>query len=274
MSRFIKQAQLGWRWVQCGWRLFRRSPGLLFAMGLYLAVLVGGLAMVSFVGLPLIGIVAPALLAGFYRTLDRIAHQQKRVGSKGPGFALFKQSALELTALFKDENRLIQMTLLGVGILGIVVAGGVVTWTVAGTGWLTQTGFSLSTLLRLLIAAVVAFSFYAAIGGILVYGLPLMVFQQEPLAPALARSAQVSLRHPGAVVILFVLMLAPFLLGALTGAWFSRAAGLLVSVLAGAVTLPVAIAGLYCSYRTIFPSSRPAQVPAAALRVARPSPGR
>lgn len=243
-------------------------------MGLYLAALIGGLAMVSFVGLPLIGVIAPVLLASFYRTLDRIAHQQKQVESKGPGFALFKQSAIELTALLKDENRLIQMTLLGVGILAIVVAGSVVTWTVAGTGWLAQAGLSLSTLVRLLVAALVGFSFYVAIGGMLVYGLPLMVFQQEPLAPALARSGQVSLRHPGALVILFALMLAPFLLGALTGAWVFRVAGFLVSMLTGAVALPIAIAGLYCSYRTVFPSTRPARVPATALRAVRPSPGR
>lgn len=273
MSRLLKQAQLGWRWIQCGWRLFRRSPGLLFGMGLYLAALIAGLALVSFVGMPLIGVLAPALLAGFYGALDKIAHEQKRAGLGG-GFALFKRSALALIAMLKDESRMIQLTLLGVGILGIVVVGGVVTWTVAGTGWLSRADLPLSTILRLTAAAIVAFSFYAVIGAVLVYGLPLMIFHKEPLAPALARSVQASLRHPAALVILFALMLAPFLFGTLAGAWSSRWVGFAMSMLIGAAVLPVVIAGFYCSYRTVFPSSRPARVPATAMRIARPSPGR
>jgi len=260
LPRFKQRAELGLDWVRCGWRLFRRNPWLLGGMGFYGTALVILLAFIPFIGGPLIGLLAPALLAGIFTSLDGTAKQKLRLPPALRMTAL-KHSPRALLSVLRDESRLMQTLILGLCCMAVVVLGDIVAWLIAGNAWANRgAGFPLAALPRLVAAVLTALSIYAAMAALLVYALPLALLDKEPLVPAVRRSFKTAAEYPSALAVLFAFLLLPFGLAAVTSL-YSIWLAYLVGVAGGALMLPVAAAGLYCSYRTLFSA---AQAPRAA----------
>ncbi len=250
MQRFKKQAELGLRWIRCGWRLFRRNPWLLGGMGVCASAVVGVLAHIPFVGTPFIALLAPALLGGFFIAVDTTAKQKLRL-PPALRLAAVKQSPRELVAVLRDENRLLQAVMLGLASMTIVVLADILAWTVAGNVWANRADISLAALPRLTIAGLFVLSIYLFVAAALVYALPLSVLDKEPLVPAVVRSLKASAHYAFAFVVPLTFLFLPLVLGGATS-WVSPGLGYLLGFAAGAVALPVFVAGIYCSYRTIF----------------------
>ena len=92
MKQLNRRIELGFRWIRCGWRLFARNPYLLGGMGGCSAALIALLGNIPFFGTPLIGLVAPTLLAGMYIALEGIAKQKLKLppGLRLPAVKLFE----------------------------------------------------------------------------------------------------------------------------------------------------------------------------------------
>ncbi len=250
VSRFRTHADIGLRWMRCGWRLFRRNPWLLGGMGICCSVVVGVLILIPFIGVPIIGLLAPAFLAGFCLALDATAKQKMQL-PPALRFVALKQSPRQLVIVFRDESRLMQALILGLYCMIIVVLAAIVMWSVVGSAFANRADLSWGVIPRLIVAAVMGLSIYAAMAASLIYTVPLALLDKEPLVPAMSRSVKAAAHHAYALAVLFAFLLSPIVLGAVIG-WFSIGLGYFLGLVAGAVVLPVAVAGIYCSYRTIF----------------------
>ena len=112
-------AERGVAWITEGWRLFMRRPGLLVGMTLITLLMFAALSLVPLLGGLAALIMIVVLIAGMYRTLDRLQHGQE----------------VAFDALFSGfRERLQPLLILGLILLGaeivIVIAIGVV---VSGT---------------------------------------------------------------------------------------------------------------------------------------------
>jgi hypothetical protein len=255
VSRLRTHADIGLRWMKCGWRLFRRNPWLLGGMGMCCSAAVGILLFVPVIGAPVIGLFAPAVLAAFCLALDAVAKQKLQL-PPALRFAALKQSPRQLVIVFRDEGRLMQALILGLYCVIVVVLATIVMWTVAGSAFVNRTDFSWAVIPRLIVAAIMGSSIYAVMTASLVYAVPLALLDREALAPAMSRSVKAAAQHAYALAVLFGFLLSPIVIGAIAGL-FSTGLGYLLGLLAGAAVLPIVAAGLYCSYRTIFSAAEP-----------------
>lgn len=262
LAQVRKHAQLGLRWVKCGWRLFRRNPWLLGGMGFCAAAVLFLLALIPLIGDPLIGLLAPFLGASFFIAVDGIARQRAELPPALRLVAL-KRSPKEFLNVSREENRLLQVVLLGLCSLVAVVLADIVVWFVAGTAWATRgLGTGASGLALVIVAGSILFASYLLLAASLVYTLPLALLQQQPLVPAMAASLTRSAHYVFALLVVLALLAAPLLLGALVS-FYARPLGYLAGLAASALALPLAACSLYCSYRTVFPAlaAEPAHQP-------------
>lgn len=252
MRRFKKHAELGLRWLRCGWRLFGRNPWLLGGMGASSAVLLATVGSIPLIGSPFIGLLAPALAASFYLAVDGVAAHKAKLPRARRAAAL-KHAPKELLNVAREESRLLQVVMLGLYSLVAVVLADIVVWLVAGTAWTNRAlGTPLSSLAPLIAAGLILLAVYLLLVASLVYALPLALLQRQPLAPAMLDSLRRSARYAYALLPLLALFAAPPLLGGLLS-FYSDVAGYTAGLAASALSLPVAMCSLYCSYRTVFP---------------------
>lgn len=240
--RLQAQWQIGWRWLGCGWRLYRRAPTQLTAFGVtagLVVVLVGALPMA---GALLLGLCAPLLLGSACLVLDEIARRGKT--RRGPrGRAALRAGARSLLRVFDSESRLIPLMLLAIYGLAVVLLAQILLF---GARLATGTEF-----LGSIIGMPLALAVFVALFASLAYALPLVVLRDEPVGTAVARSSRAARHHLYALLMLFGLLALPTLVGALS-ALYSLWAAYAVGVVVSALTLPWAFAALYCSYRTLF----------------------
>lgn len=252
MSRFKKHAELGLRWLRCGWRLFGRNPWLLGGMGACSVAALALLAAIPLIGSPFIGLLAPALAASFYIAIDAVAARKAKLPPALRGAAL-KQAPLEFLNIGREENRLLQTVMLGLYGLVVVVLADILVWLVAGTAWTNRAlGTHVSGLGVVVVAGVILLAIYLLLAASLVYALPLALLQQQPLAPAMRDSFKRSAQHVYALSPLVALLALPWLVGALLS-FYSTVAGYAVGIAAAALVVPVVACSFYCSYRTVFP---------------------
>jgi hypothetical protein len=241
---------MGLRWMRCGWRLFGRNPWQLGGMGGCSIVVIGVLGLIPVAGAPLVGLIVPLLLSGFYRALDATAKQKLRLPAALRLIAL-KQSPRELVSVMRDETQLMQVVVLGLFSMIVVVIASILVWSVLGTAAVNRMEFSWAALPRVIVALLVALSIAGALAASLIYTIPLAFIDHEALAPAMGRSLKIAGQHAYALIVVVAFLLAPFALGAL-GSLGSKPLGYALGLIAGAVVVPVVAAALYCSYRTVF----------------------
>lgn len=270
MSRVRKHAQLGLRWVKCGWRLFGRNPWLFGGMGACGAVALFVLALIPLIGAPLIGLLVPSLLASFYLAVDRVARQKAEL-PPALRLAALKRAPREFLNVSREEHHLLQVVLLGLYGLVVVVLADIAVWFVAGTAWTNRAlGAPVSGLAMVVLAGLVLTAIYLLLTASLVYALPLALLQRQPLVPAMLDSLRRSAHYAAALPVLLAPLAAPPFLAALVS-FYSPPLGYLVALAASAVLVPVVACGLYCSYRTVFAALAAAPASAASLPGAKPA---
>lgn len=254
MPPFKKHTQLGFRWLKCGWRLFVRNPWLLGGMGACAAAALFVVSLVPMIGSPLTGLLVPTFLASFYIAIDGVAKQRAKLPPALRAVA-FKHSPKEFLNLAREDNRLLQVVLLGLYSLAVVVVADILAWLMAGTAWANRSlDMHYSALPVVALVGLILFAIYLLLAASLVYALPLALLQNQPLVPAVTESFKRSVHYAFALLTIVALAVAPFLLGALLSL-YSRPLGVSAALLALAVVVPVAACSLYCSFRTVFPAA-------------------
>ncbi len=252
MARFTNQFSLGLRWLNCGWRLFRRNPWLLTGMGFCAAALFTLLTLIPFVGGLVIGTIAPIIVASTYLALDTLS----RLKSPLPAslrLAAIKKSPSELLSIFRDEQRVIPAVV--VAIIGIVmtILANILMLLVAGDAWTSSwSSLSAGSALAVLMAAALGFIVYVVLALCLIYAMPLAFLRHEPLIPSIGRSLKIGARHLPALLVPLAALLLPVALAvivSLLSIWTAYLLAFTFSIF----MLPIVISGLYCSYRTLFP---------------------
>lgn len=269
MPRFKTHTELGWRWIACGWRLFSRNPWLLGGMGACAVAALLALAAIPLIGSPLVGLLVPALLGSFYLAVDGVARHKAPLPPALRAAAI-RQAPGELLNVVRVENGLMHVVLLGFYGLVVTVLADIVVWLAAGTAWVNRSlDLHISALPAVAGAGLILLAIYLALGASLVYTLPLVLLQNQPLSPAMRASLVRSGRYGAALLVILALPAAPLLLGALVSL-YSPVIGYVAGFALGAAALPVAACAFYCSYRTVFPLP-PAEPGGRAAPKARPA---
>lgn len=256
--RPLAQWQMGWRWLGCGWRLYRRAPVQLAAFGMAAGVVVVLASGLPMLGALLLGLFAPLFLGSACLVLDDIVRRGKT--TRGPrGRAALRAGARSLLRVFDRESRLIPIMLLAIYSLALVLLAQILMFSarlVVGTD-----------VLGAVVGAPLALGLLVALFASLAYALPLVVLRDEPVGTAVVRSVRAARHHLYALLMLFGLLALPTAAGALS-ALYSPWAAYAVGIVAGALALPWALAALYCSFRTLFAPDAPVAKPAPARRPA------
>lgn len=266
MHGFAKQWDVSLRWLRCGSRLFARNPWLLGGMGAVSALLISVLLWIPLLGALLVAALAPILLTSLYLNLDEISRQKLPLPPALRRVAL-RQSPRKLFDALQDEARLVPMLVAGIYSLGAALLINILVRAVVGGDWESRwADLAPLALIGVLAMGAVALVLYSVLAASLIYTLPLGFLLGQPLLPAVARSLRSSYRYAGALLVLLVVFLTPFVLGAaaaILADWLMH----LVWWMVGAALFPLVAASLYCSYRTIFTAKADApQTPPGARR--------
>jgi len=246
------QLRLPSRWLKRGLRLFQRNPWPLLGLGLASAVLLGVLLLIPFLGGLLATAVAPVLLASGYLALHQSAQREQALPAELRGAAAVR-APLVVLELFRNGQLVLALVMASIYALIIALLINIVVRVIAGPAWANPlAALDILPLLGVLAAMLAGFVLYSLLAMTLVFALPLVMFQDEPLVPAALRSLRRCLRYVVAILILLALSLAPVYVRALLG-MTSAALGYLAAVLVGAVTLPLAVAAFYSSYQDLCP---------------------
>lgn len=256
MERIRRYLALGWRWTRCGWRLFQRNPWLLGGMGLCCAAFFVVLAHVPLVGGPFIGLLAPSAVASFYIAIDGVSRQKMKL-PRALRLPAIKQAPREFLNVARQETHLMQVLLLGLYGLVALVLTDIVVWLVAGPALASPlAGLSITGLLGVIAANLLRFAIYLLLIASLAFTVPLVLLQNRALVPAMVDGVVRGMRYGVALLVLLALLLVPLLLGVLASVvagWL----GYLFGIASATALLPIALAGLYCSYRTVFTTAQP-----------------
>lgn len=265
MQRLKKHAELGLRWIRCGWRLFSRNPWLLGAMGFCCSVVATAMVQVPLVGYPFLGLLAPTAVASFYITIDAISKQKTKLPA-ALRWAAIRQSPREFRNIARQERRLMQVLVMGLYSLVTVVVTDILIWLLAGAVLASPlSGLSFGALIIAAIATLLRFSLYLLLAASLVFTLPLALLQDQALVPAVIDSTRRSLHYGVALLVVGASLFVPLFLGAIAS-FYSTGLGYGIGILTGTIALPVSVCSLYCSYRTVFTFAEPAHQMHAHLR--------
>jgi len=251
VERFKKHVDLGRRWIRCGWRLFARNPWLLGGMGFWCAAAAVGLLQIPLIGGPLLGFLAPALVAAFYIAIEDVSKQKIKLPNALRVSAV-KQSVREFLNVTRDERRLMQVLVMSLYGMIVVVLTDILMWFVAGTAIASPfSSLSAGAMITVMVALLLRFAIYALLSASLVFTLPLALLQDQALIPAMASSVRRVWDYLFALSVVVVLMLCPLLIGALIS-FYANWLGYLVGMLAAIFVLPISVCSFYCGYRTMF----------------------
>lgn len=247
---------LGFRWLRCGWRLFRLNPWLLAPMGFLCALTVSVLTLIPLAGNLLVALLAPMLFASATLGIDTVSKHKIALPAKLRRAAV-AQSPHELLKIFRDEERLLPAIAAGLYCMTIALVINMLAQLVVGDAWVNRwSHLEPGALLGVFATVLLAIVLYFGLAASLIYALPLAFLRDEPLFPAILRSFKTGMHYAGGLlVILPLLLLAPALLGGFASYvsfWLAN----LVWLVAGSIVLPLTATSFYCSYRSLFPVSR------------------
>jgi hypothetical protein len=247
-------------WFGCAGRLFVRDPPLWLGMSaLYLAL---GIALknIPFVGTLLCVLVSPVLLAGALLAARALAlaPETQIAARRHPWWDIWLVRPLRgLLLALGDARQIVRLLVVCVLTLGFVLATATAEYLLTGGSLLSGlvAGELAAPIPASKVAAMLlAFALYVLLGMALYFLVPLTVFGQRPAFAALAEGLRACACHAVALgaflfgfVVLALALSSLFLISG--GAWFAY---LLVFTL-GVLALPLFVAGLYCSYRALFP---------------------
>lgn len=251
MRKFGIQWRTGVRWLNCGWRLFRRNPWLLIPMGSLAVIIISLSAAIPLLGPLLVAALAPILLCGTYLAIDEITHLKRPLPPALRPDAI-KRAPTELIAVFRDGRHLMPMSLVSIYSISFALVTSVVVLAIAGGAWGSPLeSLSMAGMFKVLSALLFACLAYFLLAGSIAYALPLAFLADDDPIPAITQSFMTTVRNAGALLPVAILVVLPFLSGALAS-YLSPAGAYLIRLLLGAITLPIASCSLYCSYRTLF----------------------
>lgn len=253
MKRLRKHAQIGVRWLRCGWRLFQRNPWLLSGMALASMAIIILLTLVPLLGALLIALAAPILMASAILTVHDLSKQKIPLPASLK-FAAFARGPKELFRVIGDEKHIVTVFLVGIYALTVTLLINILAYLTSGVAWVSDlSSLDVETLLKTLATRLVVLMLYLSLAVSLIYAIPLIFLQDEPVVPAIGRSLRAGARHAVALLVIVGFLLAPFALGAIASL-VSRLTAYVIWLVGGTFVLPVFIASCYCSYRTVFPA--------------------
>jgi hypothetical protein len=233
-------------------RHFRRNPWPLLGLGLMSALLLGILLLIPFLGGLLATAIAPLLLAGGFQLVHQSMQRPQALPGTLRGAALLRAPQVFLE-IFRHGQLTLALVMTCIYALIAALLINIVVRIVAGPAWANPlAALDLLPLLGVLGGMLAGFLLYSLVAMTLVFTIPLVMLQDEPLVPAALRSFRRCLRYAVAILILLALSLAPVYVRELFGL-SSAVLGYLAAILVGGVTLPLSVAAFFSAYQDLCP---------------------
>lgn len=208
MSQIPLGANDAWRWIVSGWQTFMKNPAMLVLLALIYIVSLFVLNLLPVVGALVAALLTPVLIGGLLHGVREVEEGREL-------------APRHLFQGFQDQSRLVQLALLGLVSLAVTMLQKGVMASAVPQG--------LAALVGLLLSLVAACA--------LLYGLPLVMFDNRQAIDAVPASLRACLGQPLAVGVFLVLGLLLIIL-----AMIPLGLGLLVY-------LPVMVGAMHASYR-------------------------
>lgn len=255
----------GGSWVTGGWRVVKKDMGLWTGMGLIFMLIVIALKLIPFIGLLLLVLLSPMLLAGAMQTagnIDQGVYVRPAVSAPGLGqlpqcmIAGLQHAARRLFGAFADEDKVLPLMVISTLTLGTVVIINILAVLLKIDGSAMNAMFAGSVGPRIWVPALIGWLLVLVLQMILamgvLYAVPLILFRRDPPLIAIEKSF-IACKHNMVAVGVFVL---PFLLvSMLISALFFTLPfprDYLAMLILGWLTVPFFTTGLYRSYQDIF----------------------
>ena len=257
--------QRGWSWATGGWRLVKKDISLWAGMGLIFMLIAIVLKLIPFIGLLLLVLLSPMVLAGATQTTDNIDQGiYVKPAASGSGLAQlpqrmvawFQYSAGRLFSAFTEEDKVLPLMVISTLTLGTVVVINILAVLLKVDGSAMSAMFAGSVGPRIWVPALIGWLLVLVLQLVVVmgvlYAVPLILFRRDPPLVAIEKSF-IACKHNLMAVIVFGL---PFLvISMLISALFFTLPfprDYLSMLMLGWLTVPFFVTGLYRSYWDIF----------------------
>jgi hypothetical protein len=261
----IKKADLqhGWSWVLDGLDTLKKDLGLWVGMGLIFMLIAIALKLIPFVGLLLLVLISPMLLAGALQTAaDLHSGNLASATHSGGGFspqriiADLQRATGRLFIIFSDEEKLLPLMVISTLTLGMVVVINIlaVLLKIDGSALTAMAAGSVGP--RVWVPALIGWFLvrFLQLGLIMLvlYSVPLILFRREMPLLSIEKSFATSKQNFIAVCAFGVPFLLVYLL--INVMFFALSFPLddLAVLVLGWVTVPIFAAALYRSYQDLF----------------------
>ena len=257
--------QRGWSWIMGGWRVVKKDISLWVGMGLIFMLIAIVLKLIPFIGLLLLVLLSPMVMAGAMQiadTIDQGTYVKPAASGSGLGqlpqrvIAWFQYAAGRLFSAFTDEDKVLPLMVISTLTLGIVVIINILAVLLKVDGSAMSAMFAGSVGPRIWVPALIGWLLVMVLQLVVVmgvlYAVPLILFRRDPPLVAIEKSF-IACKHNLMAVIVFGL---PFLaISMLISALFFTLPfprDYLSMLMLGWLTVPFFATGLYRSYRDIF----------------------
>ena len=258
VKKLDRQFDIGLRWLRCGWRLLQRNPYSLLGMGFVCVLIIIALTLIPLFGNTLSALMLPIFMSSAMLVADELSKQKMALPASLRKTAVGR-SVKDLFKIFSKEEYLLQALVLCVYVLGAALVTTIVAHVVSAGAWAsTWASLNIVGVLQVSLGWLVTLLLWFVVAASLIYAIPLTFLKDQPLVPALTRSLLLSAKNIIALAVIFSLLVVPFFLGNVA-LLFSAPAGYLIWLLGGAIMLPLTVTSCYCSYRTAFPTTSPAE---------------
>ena len=257
--------QRGWSWIMGGWRVVKKDISLWVGMGLIFMLIAIVLKLIPFIGLLLLVLLSPMVMAGAMQiadTIDQGTYVKPAASGSGLGqlpqrmIAWFQYDAGRLFSAFSDEDKVLPLMVISTLTLGIVVIINILAVLLKVDGSAMSAMFAGSVGPRIWVPALIGWLLVMVLQLVVVmgvlYAVPLILFRRDPPLVAIEKSF-IACKHNLMAVIVFGL---PFLaISMLISTLFFTLPfprDYLSMLILGWLTVPFFATGLYRSYRDIF----------------------
>ncbi len=261
----IKKADLqhGWSWVLDGLVTLKNDMGLWVSMGLVYMLIAIALKLIPFIGLLLLVLISPMMLAGALQTAaDQLSGAMTAPTRSGSGLSPqgittnLQRAAGRLFIIFSDEEKLIPLMVISTLALGMVVAINIlaVLLKIDGSALTAMAAGSVGP--RVWVPALIGWFLvrFLQLGLIMtvLYSVPLILFRREMPLLSIEKSFAASKQNFVAVCAFGVPFLLMYMFINVMFFALSFPFDDLAVLLLGWMAVPIFATGLYRSYQDIF----------------------
>ncbi len=260
----IKKADLqhGWSWALDGLHTLKKDIGLWIGMGLIFMLIAIVLKLIPFIGLLLLVLISPMLLAGALQTADdlvsgNLTSSPGHAGLSPQGIlAGLQRAAGRLFIAFSDEEKLLPLMVISTLTLGMVVTINIlaVLLKIDGSALTAMAAGSVGP--RVWVPALIGWFLvrFLQLGLIMLvlYTVPLILFRREMPLVSLGKSFTMSKQNFVAVCAFCLPFLLVYILINVMFFTLSFPLDDLAVLLLGWMAVPVFATGLYRSYLDLF----------------------